>query len=206
MEPKICEHCGGAFLPPYRVTAAYWARRRYCSIPCRNKARRGQPQPWNIGPRIPLEERFWAKVDERGPDECWEWQGTRLRQGYGVFMVSNTPRQLVRAHRTAYELVNGPIEAGRYICHHCDNPPCCNPRHLYMGTASDNARDRERRNRGGTQSRRGQQNGNAKLSDEQVAELRARYVAGGVSQTQLAKEYGVIQPHISRLVRGLQRS
>lgn len=84
-------------------------------------------------------ERFWSKVDRRGPDECWPWKGSRNPDGYGSFSYQG--RQ-ARAHRMAWMLANGAVpEAGKLICHSCDNPPCCNPAHLWPGTPSDNMKD-----------------------------------------------------------------
>lgn len=91
------------------------------------------------------EERFWQKIDIRGEDECWEWQGAiEKRDGYGRCTVGKEGR----AHRAAWMLTNGPIPAGLIICHHCDNRKCCNPRHLFLGSHQDNQRDKWRKGRG----------------------------------------------------------
>lgn len=82
--------------------------------------------------------RFWAKVDRRGPDECWPWSGSRKPRGYGHFIIG---RRDHNAHRLAYELANGPITDGMHVLHSCDNPPCCNPAHLFLGTHTDNMHD-----------------------------------------------------------------
>lgn len=81
---------------------------------------------------------FWSRVDKRSPNECWEWQGTRDYDGYGKL---NYRGSSFVASRLAYELTFGPIPKGRFGCHRCGNPPCCNPDHIYAGTPHDNAMD-----------------------------------------------------------------
>lgn len=93
------------------------------------------------------EARFWLgaepMMDERG---CWEWGKARDGRGYGV--INGRDRGNVYVHRLSWEIHNGPIPKGLFICHHCDNPPCCNPKHLFLGTAADNSRDMKLKKRG----------------------------------------------------------
>lgn len=146
----------------------------------------------------PVSERFWAKVDKRGPDECWEWQGARVRQGYG--RMGTVGREIDGAHRVSYELHIGPIPAGMSVCHRCDNPPCVNPAHLFAGTQDENWADMRAKGRNSAPPiRLGHDNNTSKLTTAQVQEIRQR-ASDGVGPTPLAREFGVATSTIKRIV------
>lgn len=88
-------------------------------------------------------EKFWARVARS--DGCWLWTGGTGPRGYGVVRYQGAA---FRAHRLAWILTHGPIPEGLFVCHHCDNPPCCNPAHLFLGTGADNMRDMANKRRG----------------------------------------------------------
>lgn len=156
-----------------------------------------------------LLDRFWAKVSYS--DDCWEWQGAIRSWGYGVFQAGSWGHsKVVRAHRMAWEIVNGPIPEGLWVLHRCDNPRCVRPDHLFLGDAFDNMRDCANKGRLGSQVHpearpRGERHHNARLTDDQVETIRRRYAAGGVSQYALAAEYGTTRPTIGRIVQGRTR-
>lgn len=157
-----------------------------------------------------FEDRFWAKVDRRGADECWLWTASCSVDGYGRLSLGGTGRRgrarLGFAHRVAYALEHGSVPSTTTttrVLHTCDNPPCCNPAHLYLGTQEDNARDRSQRGRDGGSMRRGELNGSAKLTRAQVDEIRRRADEGLAygERKALCEEFGIASSTFHRIVR-----
>ena len=142
--------------------------------------------------------RFWSKVERGGPDECWPWKGGRASD-YGRIRVRN-PRRFVRAHVFAYQVERGRTH-GLMVCHSCDNPLCCNPKHLWLGDNADNMADMVRKGRQRQADNRGEKNGNARLTAEQVDTIRAQ-IARGDFNTVIAARFGVTHSMISRIRRG----
>lgn len=143
-----------------------------------------------------LAERFWEKVARGAPHECWEWTANRTEDGYGRFF-SGRRRQsgtaiLVLAHRWAYEEAFGPVDSDLLVLHRCDNPPCVNPGHLFLGTHADNVADCESKGRRNYIRR-------VKLTAEIVRDVRRRAEAGAM-QRSLARELGVSETTISHIV------
>lgn len=156
---------------------------------------------------MPVPDRFWPKVDQSGgEDACHPWTAAHYISGYGRFSMPGRPRsnEHVRAHRIAYELAYGPFDPSLIVRHTCDNPPCCNPRHLVLGTRGDNNRDRANRGRGREHRQWGEDNANVKIKDADLPEI-FRLRAEGWSQQNIADLYGVKQPQISRILHGKQR-
>jgi len=146
-----------------------------------------------------LEERFWKKVNVRGDDECWIWVGHRDQKGYGRIRTDphSVGRGHIHAHRAAWELTNGPIPDGFCVCHHCDNPPCVNPKHLFLGTKKDNTQDSIAKDRFTI----GERNGMAKLTQKQVDQIRV-LLSCGATQREVASWYGVSEANISLIKVG----
>jgi len=149
----------------------------------------------------PLEIRFWKKVDIRGENECWPWTGGCFRSGYGEIQAGtlNSPK-VIRAHRLAFELENGPIPEGMCILHSCDNRLCVNPKHLRMGTIKENNQDMVIRNR----IARGFRLPQTKISKEDVAEIRTR-ASHGETHSRIAEDYPIQRSHVSAIIRKEER-
>lgn len=143
---------------------------------------------------VDFEARFWSRVSVGEPEECWGWLGTLNHNGYGLFGAAGTQ---VLAHRFAYDLASGDQPGVRCVLHRCDNPPCVNPDHLFLGTRADNMRDMRHKNRGA----KGSRTGGAKLTEPAVAAARERWSRGEL-QADLAAEFGVTQGTMSVALNG----
>lgn len=146
------------------------------------------------GKKEPVYDRLLNGL-RRSPSGCWEWTRMKTSAGYGRIAVKSYPAY---CHRVAYELFCGPIPDGGVVCHKCDNPACCHPAHLFLGTHADNAADMVKKGR----EARGERHGMSKLTADAVREIRARYAAGSATQEQLAAEFGVSSPHICGILAG----
>ena len=139
--------------------------------------------------------RFWKKVDKTDDaNSCWEWTAGKTSRDYGEFRLNG---KMVYAHRLAWSLrYKRKIPEGMYICHHCDNKGCVNPRHLFLGTQADNMRDAVEKGR----IAQGEDHGRSKLTKAQVILIKKIYPA--VSQRLLARVFGISNQQISNIVNG----
>jgi len=129
-----------------------------------------------------LVERFWSKVDKTG--DCWFWQACKNQDGYG--QISHHGKML-SAHRISWGIVNGPIPDGLNVLHNCDNPPCVNPAHLFLGTNIDNIQDSINKGRHVVPYNMGEAHPQAILKLDQVREIKK----STLSQRKLARQYDV---------------
>jgi predicted DNA-binding protein YlxM (UPF0122 family) len=141
-------------------------------------------------------ERFWSKVNKKGPDDCWEWMASKNASGYGYFWQKT---KNFGAHRVAFMLENEAIPLGMVVCHSCDNPGCCNPLHLFPGTHQDNANDMVNKGR----SLRGERNVLSKLKESDVIAIKELYSCGDISFGSLARKFSVTRWAIKSVIKGL---
>lgn len=144
---------------------------------------------------------FWSKVDiKTTTKDCWNWTGAKKPSGYGNVRIN---KKYYSSHRVAFELSTGPIPEEMLVCHICDNPSCCNPAHLMLGTIKSNSMDMliKNRQKKPESAARGTQNGNSKLDDTKVTEIRAKYLNKEANQYQLAEQYGITQSAVGALLR-----
>ncbi len=196
---KKCGNCGVEF-PPKWSEVAHLAKRRFCSEACSQAGLKGQRRSSFGKAKKTLEQRFWFKVgkDNLQDDACWTWTGAKTKYGYGYLGGTRGEKSRL-AHRLSYELSVGPVPDGQCVLHRCDNPPCVNPAHLFLGTRADNNADRV--SKGREANHKGENNGRAKLTQE-LARLVRKMRSGGASQQSIADVVGVAQTTVSRILRG----
>jgi len=144
---------------------------------------------------------FWSKVEIKDSiKDCWEWLGAKKSTGYGNVRIN---KKYLLAHRVSFELTHGEIPGKFIICHVCDNPGCCNPAHMMLGTVKSNCYDMIMKNRHQFTKNKavGERNHNTKLTTADVIEIRRIYSLKILNQYQLASKYGVAQSSIGAIIR-----
>lgn len=182
---SVCAFCGAHY---YRPPSN---RGRFCSRECGYASKQ----------KTSVIDRVFSRVDKPdGEDGCWNWTGAIVYGGYGS--VRDTfKRKTVRVHRVVYEHMIGPIPPGMQALHKCDNPKCCNPKHLFLGDHKANSDDKIEK---GRDKNRGEQHHNCKLSSSDVQQIRWLLDSGATGR-QVAEKFGVSEGTISVIKNNLRR-
>jgi hypothetical protein len=168
----------------------------YCQKHYRRYMKYGNAEPKKYD-QEPMEVRFWKFVNKLSEDECWNWTGNTMANGYGRFSIGKKAQGSDGAHRVSWRLANNQeIPKGIHVMHSCDNPTCVNPKHLSLGTPKENVQDMIRKGRKRTVAHVGELNGKSLLNEEQVRTIRT----SKLSHAALARELGV-SPNCVRGVR-----
>jgi len=180
---RTCARCGQQFIA--RRCQLKRGRGRFCSRTCQIQT--AQEVRWATH-QASVSTWFWEQVQKAGPDECWLWAGRRYRRGYGRFVLKG---KQIAAHRMALSLSTGkPLSTPLLACHSCDNPPCCNPRHLWWGTDLDNTRDMLAKGR----------RARVRKFDRGSA---ATMLSSGMTYSAIARAFGVHHTSVRRALRAL---
>lgn len=184
-ECKTCAECGSTFYRDKRNTWKQWSKAKYCSRQCTGRANSKAFEQR----RPAFADAFWSFVFKS--DGCWEWTSFKDKDGYGLFSYAGVQ---YRANRIALELDGRPADRKDYACHHCDNPGCVRPSHLYPGTPLQNSQDAHARKR----AVRGERTHMAKLTEAAVRDIRQSDKA----PKELAQKYGVTDGAIHHVLAG----
>ena len=180
MEEKKCQRCGVEFRVNPKYSAAQRSRARFCKKSCESP-----------------DQYLRRRTKRNDVNGCLEWQPKANTKGYGQAVVGG---KRDKAHRLAYRTWIGPIPDGMDVLHRCDNPPCCEPGHLFLGDQAANNADRHAKGRTRVgRGRHGERNPLAKLTNEQAEEIRI----DTRPQRQIAASDGVWQGVVSRIKRGV---
>lgn len=139
-------------------------------------------------------ERFFSYVKKS--KNCWNWTGAKGSFGYGIFHIPDTSRGSIGSHRYSWQIHYGKIRNGLFVLHKCDNPPCVNPEHLWLGTPKQNTADAIKKGR----LAKWEKHGNAKLTIKKVKKIRNLYIPNIFGATRLSKKFKVSKHTIQRII------
>lgn len=205
----VCAACGKKFIKSGHEIIRSYKRGRGLVDTCSPKCQRIYVLPFVHAGNVQrstnnvrnMWDKFWEKVDKtpglglsKEYPDCWEWRGLLDTNGYGVFQSKG---KNYSTHKILYLLYKGEFLNSFYLCHNCDNPPCCKPDHLFLGTQADNMNDMVSKDR----QPKGENKSLAKLTDKNVILIK-KMLGDGISQTHIAKLFQVHQSRVSKIACG----
>lgn len=198
----LCVSCGKVKVTTYRCPDCRKAEKSKAPSPEFATEEEHQQAIYDYYRQPATVQRFWDRVQKADGNSCWLWTGNRKPNGYGLMTAGQWQR--CGAHRVSWMLAHEkPIPVDLVVCHHCDNPPCVRPDHLFLGTRADNNADMDQKGRRRTVVRFGEAHFNVKLSDKDVAEIRATFCRG--AGPTLAKKFGVNTSTVYDIVHAKSR-
>lgn len=194
MQVAICRYCGREWTPRFRN------RRTFCSRSCSVAERVAKSRDRASSSEL-VTKRFSESFIPEPNSGCWLWTGWTGRRGYGAFHLHGRGQMI--SSRAAWTILRGEIPDGLWVLHRCNTPACVNPDHLYLGDVRDNVRDMIA---AGRQSRKptifGEAHYRAKLSEQNVFEIRSLYRSGSATQRELAALFGISKTSVSGVING----
>lgn len=196
---RSCLACSAPIVRKQGETSHHFGRRRSCGYRCAAVARHRRDAERlrlsGVSQHQRIVAKFWTKVDKSfGQDGCWIWNGYRDKKGYGRF--SGEGKRTTLAHRFSFSIANG-MQPSMNVLHRCDNTSCVNPAHLFLGTHADNMIDKVQKNR----QTKGEDNGGAKLTTEDIYEIRRQRASGRFFRS-IALDFGVTESNIRAIIHG----
>jgi hypothetical protein len=183
MKEAICQRCNKEFLYDPWIDAGI-----YCSRECYKAPKKESRFEWDKATEEQKIQRIKESFEKnvvRSEHGCWEWTGSKQSNGYGRMGLSIKGRRLI-PHRVSWMIHNGEIPPGLFVCHKCDNPPCCKPEHLFLGDSRANSKDKYDKNRGML----GDTHVSSKLTSHQVIEIK-KLLKEDITHESIAKKFNI---------------